>query len=124
MNIEDLKQLIELAKGLETDTPAACEKQLIGEYVIVRCRAAGVHGGFLVDYSGREVVLEQARRLWYWKAAKGHTLNAVAEYGINPTKSKIPVAVKKVVLPEACEIISTSVPAAKSIQEAPQHEIN
>ena len=98
------------------------EKQMIGDYVIVRCRDAGVHAGYLVSYEGREVVLSRSRRLWYWKAAKGHTLSAVAEYGIT-SESKIPAEVKTIVLPEACEIIFAECGRA-SIQGAKEYEVN
>lgn len=34
---------------------------MVGKYVIVRCRDAGVHAGVLVDHSGREAVLTESR---------------------------------------------------------------
>lgn len=115
------KQLIEklLSALLEDDSqPTTTGKHLIGEYVIVRCRDAGVHAGTLVDYEGREVILTNARRLWYWVAANStHTLSGVAVEGIT-NKSKIPPTVEKIVLPEACEIIPTSTKAQESIENA------
>lgn len=38
-------------------------------YVIVRTYSAGVFAGNLVSRNGREVVLSDARRLWYWAGA-------------------------------------------------------
>ena len=35
-------------------------------YVIVRTYSAGVFAGTLESRKGKEVVLSQARRLWYW----------------------------------------------------------
>ena len=108
---------------LEGESKPAQEKQMIGDYVIVRCRDAGVHAGTLVSYEGREVVLKNARRLWYWVAGgKSHSLSGVAEYGL-ADGSKIPPAVATIVLPEACEIIATTDTAAKSIKEYPSHEV-
>lgn len=90
------------------------QKQLIGEWVIVRCRDAGVHFGKLKDYEGREVVLEQSRRMWYWVAKEGHTLSGCAAHGVKDT-SKIAAEIKTIVLPEACEILSCEDAAIKSI---------
>ena len=91
------------------------EKRLIGEKVIVRCRDAGVHFGELVDYEGCEVVLKDSRRMYYWKAAKGHTLSGCALHGITD-ESKISGKLQKDhILPEACEIIPCSDIAAASI---------
>ena len=49
---------------------------MIGKYVIVRCRDAGVHCGVLEAHEGREALLIDSRRLWYWKPAKGKFLSA------------------------------------------------
>ena len=117
MNIDKLTigQAKELA-ALFTHT--AAKKELIGEYVIVRCRDAGVHAGYLVDYEGRNVTLKNSRRLWYWVCAeKQHSLSGVAAVGITD-KSKIPAVVSTLVLSDACEIISTTDKCQKSIEGA------
>jgi len=36
------------------------------EYKIVRTYSAGVFAGYIESRNGREVVLRDARRLWYW----------------------------------------------------------
>ena len=41
------------------------ENKMIGKYVVVRCRDAGVHTGVLEAHDGRECVLTESRRLWY-----------------------------------------------------------
>ena len=38
-------------------------------YVIVRTHSAGVFAGNLLSRKGKEVVLTNARRLWYWIGA-------------------------------------------------------
>lgn len=117
MNIDKLTigQAKELA-ALFTHT--AAKKELIGDYVIVRCRDAGVHAGYLVDYEGRNVTLKNSRRLWYWVCAeKQHSLSGVAAVGITD-KSKIPAVVSTLVLSDACEIISTTDKCQKSIEGA------
>ena len=118
MNINDLtigqaKELVALFAGTQ-----APQKELIGDYVIVRCRDAGVHAGYLVDYEGRNVTLKNSRRLWYWVCAeKQHSLSGVAAVGITD-KSKIPAVVSTLVLSDACEIISTTDKCQKSIEGA------
>ena len=39
-------------------------------YVIVRTYSAGVFAGELVSRKGKEVVIKNARRLWYWTGAQ------------------------------------------------------
>jgi hypothetical protein len=119
-------KLIEMLVNSESETiaPAIENKQkkpLIGEWVIVRCRDAGVHFGKLESYEGREVVLTESRRMWYWKAASGHTLSGCAVNGIT-SESKIAAAVTTIVLPEACEIIQCEQPAVESIGGANEYQ--
>lgn len=94
---------------------------MLNKKVIIRGSNSGVHFGTLKKENGTEVTLKNARRLWYWKAKKGHTLNAVAVHGI-ATDSKIPCAVKKIKIKDCCEIIECSAAAAKSIKEQAEHE--
>jgi len=94
---------------------------LIGKYVIVRCRDAGVHAGVLQSHEGRECVLTEARRLWYWKPAnKAAFLSGVANEGLHHD-SKTGAAVSKIHLTENCEIIECAAKAAASIREALAH---
>ena len=95
---------------------------LIGKYVIVRCRDAGVHAGVLKDAEGRGCRLKSSRRLWYWKARKEAFLSGVARHGLDADVSKIGGPLKCIVLTENCEIIVCSKEAEKSIREAPVYE--
>jgi hypothetical protein len=73
-------------------------------YVIVRCKDAGVHAGEYVRHTGREVVLTNARRIWYWQGAA--SLSEIAVHGCKyPGECKITLAVSRLTLTEACEII-------------------
>ena len=47
-------------------------------YVICRGYYCGVHAGYLKEKDGNHVVLNEARRLWNWKADKGISLSDVA----------------------------------------------
>lgn len=91
---------------------------MIGKFVIVRCRDAGVHAGELVSHEGREALLKNARRLWYWKpAGNAKFLSGVATEGIDAS-SRIgaPITVH---LTETCEIIMCSDRARGSLMDAP-----
>lgn len=74
-------------------------------YVIVRCRDAGVHAGEYVRHQGREVELRDSRRIWYWTGAA--SLSQLSQSGAKDG-SRIAVAVPRIVLTEACEIIDCS----------------
>ena len=91
----------------------------VGHYCIVRCTQSGVWAGTPSYHNGQNVTLTNARRLYFWKAKKGHTLSAVANYGI--TESKLPAPVDIVYLTEVCELIPTTKEAQKSIVNHPPH---
>lgn len=85
-------------------------------YVIVRTYSAGVFAGTLETREGKEVALTDARRLWYWKGAA--SLSQLAVEGTSaPKECKFPVAVPRVELTEAIEILDVT-PAAKASIEA------
>ena len=50
------------------------------KYVIVRTYSAGVFAGTLESKEGKEVILSNARRLWYWKGAA--SLSQLAMEGV------------------------------------------
>lgn len=86
-----------------------------GDYVIVRTHSAGVFAGTLVSRDGKEVVLKQARRIWYWAGAA--SLSELAQSGTSkPKECKFPVAVDEVLLTEAIEILATTPKARASIE--------
>lgn len=89
---------------------------LLGKYVIVRCRDAGVHAGVLVSAKNRTCFLRDSRRLHYWKSAKGTYLSGVSQYGITD-ESNIG-APCDLALTETCEIIATTEVAEASIRAA------
>ena len=104
-----------------TPVESTVQDQLIGRYVIVRCHDAGVHAGFLESRSGRECVLTQSRRLWYWKCKKSAFLSGVAVYGLH-SDSNVGAEIERICLTENCEIILCTKAAQKSISEMPEHE--
>jgi hypothetical protein len=87
-------------------------------YVIVRTYSAGVFAGNLESRNGQEVVLRNARRIWYWAGAA--TLSQLAIDGTNqPKKCKFPEAVDRVELLQAIEILDTTEKAEASIKAVP-----
>ncbi len=94
---------------------------MVGKYVIVRCRDAGVHTGVLESHNDRECVLIDSRRLWYWKPANGAAfLSGVAVDGLSD-KSKVGKAVPRIHLTENCEIIECSAKAEETIRRQANH---
>ena len=87
-------------------------------YVIVRTYSAGVFAGVLESRAGREVVLTDARRLWYWAGAA--SLSQLAVTGTSrPSECKFPMPVPRVILLEAIEILEVTPAAEASIREVP-----
>lgn len=83
-------------------------------YVIVRTNSAGVFAGFLESRNGQEVVMTEARRLWYWAGAA--SLSELAVKGTSkPKDCKFPVAVARIELMQAIEVIDVTEDAQKSI---------
>ena len=89
-----------------------------GKYCIVRTYSAGVFAGTIKSMKGKEVVLTDARRIWYWSGAA--SLSQLAVDGTkDPGNCKFPVAVPEILLMEAIEIIPTTDAARESIQAVP-----
>lgn len=89
----------------------------LSKVVLVRTCSAGVHIGEIADRNGKEVLLANSRRLYYWDGAC--SLSQVAMDGVNKN-SKISVIVPEITLTEAIEIIPMSKKAAKQMMEAPE----
>lgn len=85
------------------------------KYVIVRTYSAGVFAGELESRNGQEVVLLNARRLWYWKGAA--SLSQMATTGTScPADCKFPPEVPRVELLQAIEILDVTDEARASIK--------
>ncbi len=85
-------------------------------YVIVRTFSAGVFAGELESKNGQEVILKNARRLWYWDGAA--SLSQLAMEGVSkPDNCKFPCEVNRVELLQAVEILDVTERAKKSIAD-------
>jgi len=121
INVNDLTigQAQQLVAMFGAQGPSA-QSPFIGNYVVVRCREAGVHAGVLMAASGRSCVLSESRRLWYWKPTNGAAfLSGVATEGLDST-SKVGAPVE-IELTENCEIICCTKKAEASIRAHKSH---
>lgn len=90
------------------------EHTSISNYKIVRTYSAGVFAGYVVSRNGREVVMHNARRLWYWDGAS--SLSQLAMEGtVRPENCKFPCEVDRVELLEVIEILDVTDKAKESI---------
>jgi len=89
--------------------------KFIGKYVIARTYSAGVFAGTLESKEGKEVVLKDARRIWYWAGAA--SLSQLAMDGTSkPDECKFPCEVSTVLLTEVIEILEVTEKAKASIK--------
>lgn len=93
------------------------QKKLDGkEYVIIRTQSAGVFAGYLQAKEGDEVILLNARRIWYWSGAA--SLSQLSQSGTsNPDSCKFPEEIGKITLNGVIETISCTEKARLSIKE-------
>lgn len=88
------------------------------KYVICRTYSAGVFAGNLVSRKGQEVVLSNARRLWYWSGSS--SLSELAMKGTNDKNNcKFPCEVQRVELLQVIEILDCTKEAEESIKSVP-----
>lgn len=116
MNIDNLTfgELKQIAAIFQAgQTAPGNPHPFVGQYVIARCYAAGVHAGEVVSVDGENVLLKDSRRLWSWKAADGVALSGVAQNGIK-SGSKLDVVNPLIHLSGVCELI----PVAPGVKES------
>lgn len=94
------------------------ESKKAGKYVIARTQSAGVFAGNLESRVGQEVVLTDARRLWYWSGSA--SLSQMAVSGTSrPKDCKFPVAVPRIELLQVIEILNVTPEGESSIKAVP-----
>jgi hypothetical protein len=85
------------------------------KYVICRTYSAGVFAGYLESRNGQEVVMRNARRIWYWDGAA--SLSQLAMEGSSkPQSCKFPAPVDRVELLQAIEILDVTEKAKKQLE--------
>jgi len=114
LTIGEAKELAKLFGSASQSTNLGINS-LVGKKVIIRTFSAGVHYGELSEKDGKEVILKNARRLWYWKTTnKGISLSEVANNGL-AKDSKVCEPVDFIWL-EAVEIIPCTKESIKNIE--------
>jgi len=117
MMIDEVKYIRE-----DTANPAP---QPEGDYVIVRCRNAGVHAGYLKSRKNGVVTLENSRRLWRWWSK--FTLSGLATCGVLESRKaevRFACVLAKLDLTEVdvCEVIYCTKEARESIESIREYE--
>jgi hypothetical protein len=85
-------------------------------YVIVRCRNAGVHAGYLVRHSGCEVQLRSSRRCWQFTCGGIGSCSELALNGLTGKSRIAPEIPGSIFLLDACEILPATAKACDSIR--------
>ena len=94
------------------------QSKIVGDYKIVRTQSAGVFFGVVESRTGQEVVIRNARRIWYWDGAA--SLSQLAVDGVSkPHNCKFPAAVDRIELLQAIEILDVTEKAKTSIDAVP-----
>lgn len=100
--------------------PAEREEKMMQEFmnkkVVVRGDRSGVFFGTITAKEGKEVKLEDCRRLWFWDGAA--SISQIAAEGVKrPENCKFTIAVQSIVITDAIEIILCTDEAIKSIED-------
>jgi hypothetical protein len=118
MNEKIIEMILNAALNQPTAQKEKSEFPMIGKHVIIRTYSAGCWFGVLSQKDGTEVILADARRMFYWKSAGGSiSLSGCAVHGVVEDESKIVEPVGSVWL-DAIEITPCSDVAIKSLSGA------
>jgi len=95
-----------------------------GDFVIVRCRNAGVHAGTLVSRDEHTLELANSRRLWRWWSK--FTLSGLAMNGVllgKESSCKFACVLPKIQLTcsDVCEVIPCTKEARVSLMGIKEH---
>lgn len=97
------------------DTYQKAEKLDNMDYVIIRGDRSGVFAGYLESQKDKEVILRQARRIWYWSGASSISQLAI-DGTTDPDNCKFPEALNKIQILDTIEIINCTEKARESIK--------
>lgn len=93
------------------------------DYYIVRGDRSGVFFGNIKERNGKEVLMTNVRRLWYWSGACSISQLAV-DGTVNPSDCKFTVTVEELLVLDAIEIDKCTEKAIKSIKEVAEWKKN
>lgn len=90
-------------------------KDFFGKKVIIRGDRSGVFFGTLAEKDGKEVRLENCRRIWYWDGA--NSISQLAVDGVTkPSSCKFTVTVSEIIITDVIEIIPCTDKAIENIE--------
>ena len=91
-----------------------------GKHVIVRSYDSGVHFGKVKYYDPvtRHVLLEDSRRLWYWR---GFTLSYCANHGMADDQAKLSETLKELIVANVIELLPCSEGAIDNMKNYSTH---
>ena len=88
----------------------------VGKYCVIRAKDAGVFAGTVMEHNGQEVLLKDARRLWYWDGAC--SISQIAVDGVkNPQNCQFAMPVDELGVFGVIEIIPATKKAREIIEE-------
>ena len=94
----------------------------VGKKCIVRTYASGVFFATVVSHHGRQIEMQNARRLWRFDCKNGIECTAVAMHGSGGERARICETVPAMTVLDALEIIPCSPVAIAQIEAAPAAE--
>ena len=84
------------------------------EYKIIRGDRSGVFAGYLKSLNGKEAIVLDCRRIWYWTGAA--SISQLAIDGTNnPANCKFPEAVSKMQITDVIEVLDVTAKAKASL---------
>lgn len=85
------------------------------KFYIVRGDRSGVFFGNIKERNGKEVLMNNVRRLWYWDGA--NSISQLAQFGTErPNNCKFSVTVDEILVLDAIEIDLCNKDSAESIK--------
>ena len=99
-------------------------QEIEGSYVIVRCRNAGVHAGYLKSREKGIVTLVNSRRLWKWWSKfslSGLAMTGVLEGKESECRFACVLPLIELTESDVCEIVYCTEHAMQSIQAIKEH---
>lgn len=85
------------------------------EYKLFRGDRSGVFVGYLKSLNGKDAVILEARRIWYWTGAASVSQLAIDGTN-NPANCKFPEAVAKIQLTDVIEVLDVTSKAKASLE--------
>lgn len=94
----------------------------VGKYCLVCGQNSGIYVGTVSEHNGTEMLLKNARRIYYWSGAA--TIFQIAAEGVKrPETTKFTMCVDKIGLFDVISVIPVTEKAQKLIEELKEWKI-